>query len=342
MNETRRCKTCDKTTSRNCWDCGEPYCKEHLMAKRGNPRWQLCDTCSQLNLLEPLVYRANIKTGEGYQYAFALENRCYGVGWPIDGGSTGMDWENYSALAQRKYKQDRGWKRFRDVLRDLVPGDFIWTRNEQAKFYLGRITSNWRYIADNPHAHADLVNTWGCDWKGPFELDEVPGSLMSCRGLFRPIEDDRLREYTKLRYLKASGLQYTPSQNHQKIDLFKWLSDSACEDLVALYLQCECGYSIIPSTAKHSTPKYEWTMVHRETGCRAAVQVKNGSIQLHCSDYGDADLKVYLFTSGGECTGPCPSNVKVLKREDLEGFALKNRKFTPAPIRLWIDHLYPQ
>jgi hypothetical protein len=119
------------------------------------------------------------------------------------------------------------------------------------------------------------------------------------------------------------------------------LSPDSCEDLVALYLQQIRGYSVIPSTSKHSTAKYEFAMIHGGTGREASVQVKNGQTSLHCPDYAEAPFKVYLFTSEGKYKGVCPPNVEILAKDALIDFALNQRHSVPRSIRRWVNHLYP-
>jgi len=338
------CTKCKKPTSERCWECGKLFCDSHLKpSKRRDPIWKVCNNCEVSHMSEPLVYRANIKTAKGNQYAFALGHKCFGFGWQVDGGTTGMEWEHYRNAAEKQYGKNPAWSRYMTVIhQNLAPGDFIWTRDEVASFYLGRIASRWHYAAEEEYKNADLANICDCEWVGPYTLDDVPGSLMQCRGPFRIVTDERLVEYTKLLYCEATAMRYAPRNSDGPPNLFKWLSDSACEDLVAMYLQQELGYSIIPSTSKHSTAKYEFAMIQRESGEEAAVQVKNGSTSLYCPDYASAGFKVYLFTSGGEYKGDIPPNVETLAEGKLLDFATKHRSSLPKTIRRWVNYLYSQ
>jgi hypothetical protein len=228
---------------------------------------------------------------------------------------------------------------------NLAPGDFIWTRDEDANFYLGRIAGGWRYVAEKDNIKADLFNLWNCDWTGPLTLSQVPGSLMLCRGSYRELKSkdwERIREYTKMLYANMHGEQYRGSRLEGSSDLFSWISYSSCEDLVALYLQQQ-GYSIIPSTSKNSTAKYEFELIHRHNGSVAAVQVKNGKTPLDCLHYASAPFKVYLFTSEGPYlnSDPCPENVEILDGPKLIKFAQVRRRSLPDTIRLWVDYLSP-
>jgi hypothetical protein len=210
-----------------------------------------------------------------------------------------------------------------------------------ANFYLGRITSRWHYVADQAFIEANLVNVCNCDWQGPFTLDDVPGSLLQCRGPFRRIRDEKISEYTKLLHSEATGRVYRNAESSSSTNLFRWLSDSVCEDLVALYLQHEKGYAVIPSTSKHSLIKYEFALIHRETGQEATVQVKNGGATLHCPDYATAKSKVYLFTSEGKYSGTRPQSVEIVEKPTLLRFAQEHRQTLPKTIRRWVNYLYP-
>jgi Holliday junction resolvase-like predicted endonuclease len=143
-------------------------------------------------------------------------------------------------------------------------------------------------------------------------------------------------------YAKIKGQPYLGSSLHSLPDLFRWISYSSCEDLVALYLQHK-GYSIIPSTNKKSTAEYEFELVHRDTGSVAAVQVKNGKTSLDCLKYAAVPFKVYLFTSEGQYLNSesRPQNVEIVDRETLVAFADECRHMLPDTIRLWVEYLKP-
>lgn len=251
-----------------------------------------------------------------------------------------MPWLQYQKAAEKAYRANSDWQTYMNMIhRDLAPGDFIWTRDDAARFHLGRVTSKWHYVSTKEYEQADLVNICDCEWVGPYTLDDVPGSLLQCRGPFRTVDDPHLVEYTKLLFCEKTGAKYVRPDFNESPNLFKWLSDSACEDLVGLYLQHQYNYLIIPSTSKHSTRKYEFAMIQRHTGEEAAVQVKNGTPSLYCPDY-EEPFKVYLYTSGGRYDGSVRQNVDILDESCLLDFATKNRSSLPKTIRRWVNHLY--
>jgi len=211
MKSSLHCSICSANRQDSCWECGDDFCGAHLSAStRRDPAWKVCKSCEASHLVEPLVYRANIKTRTSNQYEFALANRLFGFGWAAEDGFTGMDWDTYLAKASVSYADNPRWQHYMNLIhRDLAPGDFIWTRDSEANFYLGCITSRWHYVSELENVDADLVNVCDCNWQGPYTLDDVPGSLLQCRGPFRRVPDERVCEYSKLLYGEAKGEEYT-------------------------------------------------------------------------------------------------------------------------------------
>jgi hypothetical protein len=108
---------CQGTTEDRCWECGDHFCQSHLReSTRRSKEWKVCAECEPGHLIESHIYRANIKTASSHQYAFALANECFGFGWAVDDGYTGMDWETYCVKASASFGEKSHWKRYMDLI----------------------------------------------------------------------------------------------------------------------------------------------------------------------------------------------------------------------------------
>lgn len=118
-------------------------------------------------------------------------------------------------------------------------------------------------------------------------------------------------------------------------DFFKLISSDDCEDVVALYLQVKKDYFLIPSTCKNNTLGYEFILKHRQTKKTAAVQVKQGCVDLDDTLSKSADL-VFLFSTEGRVEAN-KENIVPLNKEELYQFVLSNKDILPAKILYWFN-----
>jgi hypothetical protein len=324
---------CHSEWTEKCWECGLYVCSTHIAKSPKRQGWRVCATCMPEHLSAPFVWRANIKTaGHSDPYKFAIDHSVYGVGWSVDGGVSGMTWIAYANAARREHGDTKSWEsamRFLDGL--LAPNDFIWTRDNDGQFWMGRVLGEWRY--DQSGTEADVVNVVDCKWMKVSDGD-VLGAVMICRGLYRFVNNSQVLEYCQKlwdpKYQSVFGTKRSEGW------LFPLLTSSACEDLVGFYLQ-QKGYSVIPSSCKASARKYEFCMTHRETGEEALVQVKNGIECLDRSEYKREGKRVFLFTSSGNYTGEENDLVEAIIPLQLSSFALEYRNQLPGSIRRWIE-----
>lgn len=338
---------CGTLGSEPCWECGKMFCATHITHSSKRLGWLICHNCVERHLDDRWVWRANIKTDTQLDpYEVAIRQSVFGVGWKVDNGRTGMSWNSYEKKAQECYRGNiKTWKRHMDFLcKRLATGDFVWIRDKHAQFYLGVIEGPWEYVDHEENVAADLVNVRRCKWK-PFGITAAPGSVQEARGLFRCIIDSENYEpvlnYSTLLYYGAlSGNRSLLTGDGGT--LFTWLSPSACEDFVGLYLQSERGYSMIPTTCKQSTKRFEFSLIHRDTGEEAAVQVKKGrSCNLNLESYKNDAFQVFVFVHGGKYRGVKPENVEIVSASDLIGFAQRKRTILPPTIRVWVDYFFP-
>ena len=332
-----------------CWVCDKLFCLAHIHdCPRCRESW-LCPVCESGHMdsctmaAQGLVWRANVKTeppDEGIDpYQFCLERSIYGIGWAVEGLQTRPDWSSYLDLAATIYETSqtgaRSWHNGAMFIKSSIrPNDLIWIRDYAGTFWLGRIDGEWEYSSGRDFVGADVVNTRVCRWvKVP--VDDVPGSVAICRGLFRAITDGCVREYSKLLYnqLNKEGFSYAFALEGGSF--FSFLSPDACEDLVAFYVQSK-GFWLVPSSCKRSTARYEFSLVERGSGKTAVVQVKNGKESLSLLDYSPADVgadSFVLFTSGGQYIGDTRPDVCCIEPSDLFKFAEDNEQSLPSRVR---------
>ena len=260
-----------------------------------------------------------------------------GFGWPIQTDARSVTWEEYKEKAKEKYG-GRGWKTATNGLyKRINVGDLCWTRDRFGIYYLGRIESDWRYVDTPEHRRADIVNVRDCRWLQVGEEDAAPGKVvnsLNVGGTLQRVTGEAVREYSKSLFNTLSGEKLYSLETRQQ-NLFDYLHPDDCEDLVAIYLQNK-GYALFPSTAKVSTPRYEYVLKHQETGRKAFVQVKAGRVSLDATSFAALDGDVFLFTTHGERIGSAP-NVQFLSPSEIRHFAEANCHMLPDRVRAWIN-----
>ena len=66
---------------------------------------------------------------------------------------------------------------------DLDEGSFVWTRDTHGWFWLGRISGDYVYDADEAAAAVDLVHTRPCEWLPmPIREQDVPAAVVATFG----------------------------------------------------------------------------------------------------------------------------------------------------------------
>jgi hypothetical protein len=85
---------------------------------------------------------------------------------------------------------------------DVADGSFVWTRDPDGLFWLGRLTGPYFYDDDDNAAAVDLVHVRSCDWRAePLLEPEVPAAVVATfrRGgrNFQQIHDPLVSEETQ-------------------------------------------------------------------------------------------------------------------------------------------------
>ena len=273
---------------------------------------------------------------------FCIERNIMGIGWPVILGNTDPTWDNYSKLAHSLYyieQKDRGWLPAINALKwNIAINDLCWTRTGQGIYYLGRITSDWRYESGEDYAGADIVNLRDCEWLKVGTAENVAGKIVNSfipRATVQRVNGRMIEAFSTYLYNELSK-DYKFKIPPPEPDYYSLFSSDDCEDIVGLYLQ-SLGYYIVPSTCKNSTLAYEYVLINKETHRKATVQVKNGYVDLDSSVYSSDENEVFLFTTKGKYLGPRLNNVYCLDKSVIDNFIVNNLTLLPRKIKTWIE-----
>lgn len=276
---------------------------------------------------------------------FCIDNNILGVGWGVDTDDDGtLDWDTYVQLGrERYYPKDNGWWPAVNAIGNRMEvNDLCWTRDYDGQYYLGRIDGPWRYTVTPEHRAADIVNVRTCLWKYVGTVGYVPGKVVNSFRAGRTVQavhSDTVLFYSKLKYsqLSREAINNLDAQ-HQGLDFFDLIDPDDCEDIVAVYLQNEFGYRLLPSTCKSDTPKTEFVL--RKRGCMALVQVKQGYVDLNRDDFPvdrDEPCEWFLFTTHGQYLGKQARHIRCLDPAKLRAFAWKNLHLMSGRVREYIN-----
>ena len=292
------------------------------------------------------IWRINLKSSSINNVnprQFCIMNNIVGVGWRIsEKTEESVEWDEYLKTASKMYG-DKSWKTALNAIKHKMQvDDLIWTRDRQNNYYLGRITSDWQYQSEIENLEADVVNTRNCDWVKIGTVESVPGKLINSfipARTLQKVHDNAVKTYSKFTFNRLKEQKVYKLDNLNTDDIFSLLSSDDCEDLIAMYLQVEKGYYLIPSSCKSSMMGYEFELKHKTSGQSAVVQVKNGFVNLNADSYNKLDCEVYLFTTKGNYIGSEKSNIHFISRSDIENFIGKYNKVLPNKIRMWKQQL---
>ena len=292
------------------------------------------------------VWRINLKPGSANGIdprRLCLDRGIVGVGWQIDWQTEPVLWEAYEKEATELYynKGDKSWwPALNAIYYRIKPDDLIWTRDWQGIYYVGRITSEWYYETTPDCEQADIINVRKCDWQKVGTVESVPGKLVNSFIPARTVQlvnDETVGLFSKITYNTKSENKFYEIETLVGKDIYSLLSSDDCEDALALYLQSEKGYMVIPSSCKSDTMNYEYELKHRQTGKRAVVQVKNGFVDLSTDNYNDIEAEIYLFTTKGNYYGQPKPNIHFVDKKTITDFLYSNSNLLPDKMKVWVD-----
>ena len=296
------------------------------------------------------IWRIHIKTDAEAgidPVQFCIDNNIVGVGWPVDTDrETSLSWDKFVSEAEKRYPKDNGWwPAVRALYERMNEDDLVWTRDSSNNYYLGRIRSPWRYGTSQECADADVVNIRYCEWCRVGAEDKIPAAIVNRFIRGRTVQAMNsyiaaVRSFTKSKAAK----QWPDTYEREALsgDIFDCLPPEECEDALAIYLQMNRNYYLVPSTCKKSTQAYEYILMDRKTGESAAAQVKSGRVALNVDDYVEIDTdKVFLFATSGTYYGTPDPKVETIDPTIIRSFIYENKELMPEKIRFWIEQIRP-
>lgn len=272
-----------------------------------------------------------------------ITNKIVGIGWPLGNREIPKNKETYYDKAWRQYKnvkKDKGWKGAADAIcHKMQIDDLVWTRTLDGVYYIGRVTSDWRYDSSEEAHESDILNIRDCDWDEVGTAGDVPGKIAtSFMGqTLRKVNGAGLAWFSKLAYNRLCKNLFFDSSDYKIKNIFDFLLPDEVEDIAALYLQKQ-GWYILPSTSKSSTSHYEFEMIHSITGQAGFLQVKNGVEDLYLEKYTNKRAHFYLFTTAGRYIGSPQPPITCLLTKDIEAFINNDLTIMPPSVRKRIEY----
>ena len=292
------------------------------------------------------VFRIHLKSDTNSTFAELLDycrnKGIVGIGW-ADVKTTVDDYDVLKKECKEKYPKDKGAFKSINAIRQIQPGDFIWTREggQSTAYYLCRATdARWvdRVVSQDDINH-DVTNYVGCKWVKVGNLDKVPGRVINS---FRATSTaqhvygvDTISAVIWNKLCEEGDRCEIPQIDNS--DFWNNIGNEDLECLVLLYLQWK-GYYIYSSTIKNDTKTYEAVLVSRDGKHKCYPQVKQNE-RLDPKDYVldiDSSDKVILFSSNEDYGKPHPQ-VECLKRDEIWKFIMQNRVLLPDTVKYWID-----
>ncbi len=300
------------------------------------------------------IHRLHIRPTGGrgdpsFSFAYCLREGVLGVGWQVAPPSEApLTWEEYESLAVEEHGGTDEISRVRYLHDYVKPGDLIWTRDTEGKYYLAKVSPTkgnsesglaWEYFGPPEACDADIVNVVRCSILPVPQADDVPGKIVAC---FRPsrviqsIVDETAVLYSQLLWNQMVGCDEYTLPYLQDCDVFSFLDAESTEDVIFIYLQCE-GWIVVPNSRRADTMRYEFIAIHSKTGERALVQVKTGNTPLETDTWSRFQEKVYLFQAHGNYTGSPTANVIELSPKTIKEFMTARLEIMPRAVRRWVD-----
>jgi hypothetical protein len=282
---------------------------------------------------------------------FCFKEGWVGIGWGIEGLDRNLsDHGDYLATLKSRGERLLGFERKKArgpsiafATRMLV-GDFVWCRAAGDIYWLGKVSGAWMYRYNGDFAEFDLYQVRKCEWIPVGPSDLVPGPVKNAyAGRGQAIsciakEGDAALLGSALIWESKTGEKVDPALKPARAFPLGAIAHDDLEDIVSLYLQMKRGWSIVPSTAKKSTPTTEFVLRNRAGG-RAYVQVKSGQAKIESHQINvPADVdEFFLFYPTIELTPKSSMGNEKLTHIDagaLMKFIGENLQIMPEFIRL--------
>ena len=270
-----------------------------------------------------------------------------GIGW----GTRRLD-ANASVADSLAYRASvgptAGVRAIRTLDRQVQDGDFMWTRDTNGDFWLGRVQGPCRRELSDDAFRYDLGHVRPCKWlQRPLKLFETPGAVVrSFTGpgpAIRRIKSGPLaiRVTEMIWEAEVEGNEPIMDKFTAEEALKDLLDAEDVEDVVLLFLQYQ-GWLLMPSTRRKDTPTYEAAFCHRHNEARrAVVSVKSGGQTVPIGDLkvaagGRAEAYAYSTTRRYEPRPPETYGVTEITTPDLADFMRAHPLLLPDRIGRWM------
>jgi hypothetical protein len=302
---------------------------------------------------EPQLYEHR-KAERARQFCF--REGWIGIGWAIPGLNRDFsDHSEYLSALANTTEKDLGF-RAKDAQGsclafaiDMNDGDFVWCRALGNTYWLGRIYGPWQYFHNDDFCRYDLHQVRKCKWIEVGSADNVPGPVLNAFA-GRGMAISRIRRNEPIVLFASALLWENRTKEVVEIDApvvgDAWanaISHDNLEDIVALYLQLEKGWIVIPSTVKKSTPFTEMVLRNKDAE-RAYVQVKSGAAIVRIDKSAipnDVDVFYVFFPSidNAEIESNLDSRIEFIKPETILKFMRENEGLMPSFVQLLIQQV---
>lgn len=298
----------------------------------------------------PELWRTKLRSTKDGIVHQSQEDHCFsdnviGIGWGIEGLPSGASIDEVTSAIEKVDLP--GWRKraaqqVRRFAEEAEVGQLIWTRDKNGRYHLGRFTSDWRYDASDIAQDTDIHQVRSVVWaQRTFSEIDIPGAIMRSfigqTNAMQRILDPAARIFSVELWNDEHGAPSRPTRPDKTT--IQILSPEDLEDLVYVWLQYAKSYVMVPNARQASTPVYEWTMVHRDTGRRAIIQIKSGKTQvdieglLKAADEADADA--IAFAASGNYSIQSHPDVSEISLEELTEFARSHQEFLPWRVARW-------
>jgi hypothetical protein len=273
------------------------------------------------------------------------DEKIVGIGWPVYTTRDTLTSKQYLKQARTEYT--KGKSNMPSAINAIVDrmniDDLVWTRDWQNNYFLGRVTSQWRYEKGGKWKINNIHNARDCEWHRVGEEDKVPWAIVRqfSRGTLTQLGEatERMTSFSQATYNKITESTHYKLKNLSRTDLLDYIGAEGCEDIVALYLQVKHNYYLLPSSCKATTKHIEFILIHT-SGKKAVVQVKSGDVELDASKYiqkeGD---EAFLLTTSGKYKNEGARNVTCLSKDVLLDFMLEHHKIQSGEMKTWLSFL---
>jgi len=288
---------------------------------------------------------------ESARYALDGPQPFIGIGWELN--EPGKDVSKEEAIELAKKLTRAPVRRF---IEEVRVGDLVWVRrkSESHAWYYGlyKIIGDYQYRGDEDSFRYDFhhVRSVLPIKEKEFVAGPVANSFLAPSTLIHigsSTSRDAARCYTwhvcnearifdGCESLRSSCDRVLRESDAGPLTL---LGPVELEDVVALYLQMEYGYHLVPGTHHSSTYGYEYDLVKRgEEGLvKARVQVKTNQ-KIAPKDYAGSGYTWYLFTlSPNTRELDTADGVVLLDPGELAKFVQANEDLMPSPIVELLD-----